>query len=310
MGIYFVLGSTLRLPPHSRAREKMIIAERIVKYYESSGMFELKSLNVWDKARSESLGGNLIESIESLRYKSIKEEFIHNIVENYYRRFYNSIIVFEGKWNIDGTIVDGFISVNNDFNWRSVYYDIEIDCYSEGGIDDISEIFLGLNYFSDMFKHFLEYLENYAGESRLLITSIFYSYGVPHEEDLENILVMHTNSMKNFVSFLYKRLKADNDSWVKDHVKPYTRPTYLNEIFEHELTEKKINQYYLESDLMVVPGGSITYIAGREDSFFSFYQKFKSGIFQPIANSLPSSSDLKAMIKRALNEARKMDDYM
>lgn len=297
------------MPPHSRSEGRLIIAERVMQYFEDAGMFHLRSVDIWDRANSEALGGRLHDSIEPNSYKSNNLEFKNNLTENYYRRFYNSIIMFEGEWNINGHVVDGFISVNNDYSWRKTYYDIEVDCYSKGEIDDIVELFLGLEYFKDMFQDFLEYMKVQAGDSAFHINRIFYSYGVPHPEDLENILVLHTNSLKAFVNFLYQRLKADNDAWFKSNVRPYTRNTYLNELFEHELTEKKIYKFHEDTELLAVPGGSITYIAGKEDSFIAFYKKFKEELFMPIAKSLPSDKELRSYIRRVLSKTSTLDNF-
>ena len=300
MGIYLNIGTNFKIPPHIRAKYKINLGKFILKYLIKNELFTLNNIKIWNNAPSEIMNGKEIKNYslnDADVLDDIEEEF--NIY-NYYNKYYNSIIRINGSWTYEGGFIEGYISVNNNWDWRNVYYDIEIDCYSKDDINDITDYFFKLGNRDDVIENFIESISNYCNNNHINLNRFIYSHGVADINEFEKIKVIHTSSFNQLMDFFYDNLKNDEDSWIENKVKPYKKETFLKIIKEDNSIKNRFEEISQEHNLEVIPSGSVIYISNDDDSLINVYNVFKEEIFKKVAEGLPPADFLYEQIKNSL----------
>jgi len=309
MGIYIDLRRKYQVPPHEWVERKLDLSNKILSYLSSIGMFSVNKVTVWNKTPIRALGGRIIEQNKSFNFQQDFTSFKRKIVDNYYRNFYRSVIRFEGNWTWEGKTLEGYFSLNNDFTWRGSYYDIELDCYGEGDIHDLLDLFDLYEHPDSLIKDFIVNVSQYSKETDLNLAHVFYSLGPPDPEDLESIIALHTKSYTSFLNYFYTRLIKEDDLWIEQRVKPYTKSFYMKTIRENDFTKNQFDRFLADASVNAIPGNSITYIGNRSDSLITLYNKFKEEIFKTTSQRLPTRADLEKIIKAALTRTSSLDKY-
>lgn len=87
-------------------------------------------IKIWYDFPSQTLGGELKEKLYKAEQEKISDPF-REIA--FLRRMFSTrpleellstIVRINGVWNLNGTELAGFLSINNSYAWRRVYYEL------------------------------------------------------------------------------------------------------------------------------------------------------------------------------------------
>jgi hypothetical protein len=223
------------------------------------------------------------------------------IKESFYRdELVSSIVLFEGEWHINDFEMGGFFSCNNHSAWNRVYFDVEIDAYSQGEYGDLMDVFLKHNEVPEFTKNFISNINMSSQNQTIIPRFIYFSRGVPEYGEVEDLIALHLKDRHDMTSFLYAKLRKLEESWVKDKVEPIDKTFYLSSLVSIESVERFFTEVVKETELIENIGNSITYIARDTVTFSKFFDRFKDTIFKPASRELPNAAFLKEKMKNGL----------
>jgi len=303
MGIYLNLVSSerMRISPLERALSRIHYCYEAIRYFAKGRLFLPRTIRVWMDAPSETLEGikkreiqivDLYNDVERLR-SWFKEDF-------YQERLFSSIIVFEGVWDFDNIKLAGFFSVNNEYTWRNMYLDVEIDAYGKGDIEDLVDVFWEKGEIITLAPNFFMELKHAEKGEPTRPREIYFSIGAPEYGGFDNLVALHLQDWRALVGFLYSRLRKDKAPWIKSKVAPIDRGFFLGSIREQKVVPMILKRLIEEASLVEQHGKSVTYIAKDKKSFSKFYQKTREEVFKSAVQDFPESEALKKKIQKGL----------
>lgn len=140
---------------------RLRLAFDIATYY--SWYFSPSSIEIWENATIQSLGGRLIRVLKAEKTLSVDLQDIVSYIREYSFRLKSSIIVrVLGNWILaDSPVVLGYVAVTN-FDTRPMYGDIAMNAFLKGDIDDVVDLFLRdsskaqflIDEFAEKFGHY------------------------------------------------------------------------------------------------------------------------------------------------------------
>jgi len=303
MGIYVRLESPTRISPLASALARLHYSYEAAKYFYQGRIFLPENIRIWLKAPSESLGGTLEDSIsitdlygtvEALRQRFAKEF--------YYKELFSSIVIIDGKWEMNGEKFEGFVSANNEFSWRSAYYDVEIDLYAKGEIGDLVDVIWGKPELENLFPNFVNELIRVSRGQLAKPTQIYLSLGAPEYGEVDNLFAVRLQDRRTMIDFLYSKLRKSKEPWVKSRVAYIDRHFFVSSINEQKAVHTLFGQIIQESELVEKPRSSVVYVAKDRESFSKFYKKFKEMIFEPASKELPEATEIKKNMLKGLEK--------
>lgn len=303
MGIYVRLESPERISLVARALARLHYSYEAIRFFHKGHIFIPENVAIWLKAPSETLGGTLEKEIPLTDlYKSIDTLRRWFASEFYSRELFSSIVVFNGKWDLNGEKLEGFVSANNEYSWQRAYFDVEIDVYARGKIEDLVDAFWGKPELENLFPNFADELRR-AGRGQLQKpTTMYFSTGAPEYGELDNLIALYIQDRRTFIDFLYSKLHKRKEDWVKDRIDPIDRSFFVRAVNEQKAVQTLFASIAKESLLSEQSGGSVIYLAKERDSFAKFYRDFKKRIFRPISQQLPEAKELKSKMLKAVEK--------
>jgi hypothetical protein len=303
LGIYVRLKPSRRLPPIDWALARINHCYEALKFFEKGKIFLPKTINVWLNAPIESLDGQLIKKIEVSNLYNDVEKLRSWVKENFYpEKLFSSIIVFDGIWDFDNIKLAGFFSANNEYMWRKAYHDVEIDAYGKGEIDDLMDVFQKNNQVEGLVDNLVTIFKQVEEKQPLSYREIYFSIGSAEYGQDVDMVALHLNDWRDFVGYLYSRLRKDKDDWINNKVSPIDRRFFLKSVRGEKVVRSISNKIGKETLLEEKKGKSVTYIAKDRKSFSKFYQKFKKEVFKSAVKELPEANKLKSDIKKGLEK--------
>lgn len=301
MGIYVKLKASRRVPSIDWALARINHCYEALKFFQKGKIFLPKTINVWLNAPVESLDGQLIKKIEISNLYNDVESLRSWIKEKFYsEKLFSSIIVFDGIWDFDNIKLEGFFSANNEYIWRNAYHDIEIDAYGRGEIDDLMDVFQKNNQVEALVDNLVTIFKQAEEKQPFSYREIYFSIGSAEYGQDVDMVALHLNDWRDFVGYLYSRLRKDKDEWISNKVSPIDRGFFLKSVRGERVVRNISNKIGKETLLIEKTGKSVTYIAKDRKSFSKFYQKFKEEVFKSAVDELPEANTLKRDIKKGL----------
>jgi hypothetical protein len=301
MGIYMKL-TRAGINPIDVALARLFYCTEAIKYFKRDRFFVPQSVSIWLNAPSEALDGQriykeeLTDDLESITRKlqtRIKNSFYaHNLP--------NSIILFEGVWQLHNLEMAGFFSSNNYRSWNRLYFDVEIDAYSKGEYGDLIDIFLAHGEVPTLVKNFVTCSRMSSQNQAIMPRFIYFSRGVPEYGEVDDLVALHLEDRNDMVKFLYAKLRRIEESWVKNQVEPIDRNFYVSSLVSIEIIQRLFSDVVKKTNLMENEGNSVTYIAEDTETFVKFFEHFKNEIFKPASKELPNADSLKEKMRNGL----------
>ena len=301
MGIYVDLVPEKRLTLREQALIRLYYGFEALKFFTEGQIFSPKSVEIWLWAPSKALDGvlketlhvdNVFKTYEDLRDRFEKKYPLEDIVP--------SIIRVNGTWDFDDFMLAGFFSVNNSYVWRRSYFDIEIDAYGKGTYEDVVNALWEKADVEAVITAFVTALERSGKLQPAKPGAIYFSIGVPTDENLSDILAMHVPSRRALISFLYSALCRTEDPWISTRVAPIKSRFFVNSIADQEIVQKRLEMALQEAAVIEKKGASVTYIAKEPGSFSKMFEKFTETVFKPALRDLPEAETLRNYIQRGL----------
>lgn len=306
MGIYVKLQSQRgeRVPLRDAPLIRLHYANEIIRYFHEGLVFIPENIEVWRNFPSESLGGKL----ETDKTRKITDLFRDiallrkQLTDRAYPldRLLSTIIVINGIWDLNGIKLAGFISINNNYNWRRVYRDIEVDAYGRGDIEDLVDALWKREDVCEVVSKFVSRMKMVEKEQLSKPRQIFLTSGVPVKGETENLMAIHLKDRRDFIDFLYSTLRERGDPDIKDKMHPLDRDFFVNALASHRVTNRKLGEVLKDTFIREESGNSVTYIAKERNSFTRLYDEFYDTVFKPAMANLPKTKDVKLTIAKGL----------
>jgi len=211
--------------------------------------------------------------------------------------------MFNGVWDFDDIELGGYFSVHNERVWREVYHDIEIDAYGKGDFGDLVDALWKTQDMVNLVPRFVNALVRSPPAKRMAIYEMFFSQGVPTDEDVENLLATHFRGTRaRLISFFYRVLRNSKDVWVTSRATPIDNRFFIRTLYDEEIVQKRLTESLKETLLDEIPGKSVTYVAKKKDSFARLYESFVASVLKPALKELPPEETVKRAIEKGLKE--------
>jgi hypothetical protein len=305
MGIYTKLGASYQVNPLDKALARLHYCIEAIRQLQNDHLFTAKKMSIWLNGPSEALHGKKIHEEEITNFGDTSEKLKERVKAKFYEEgLVASIILFEGEWSINDTILSGFFSCNNYAFWNRVYLDIEIDAYSCGDYGDLMDVFLAHKGVSEFAKYFVSNMHTAAQKHGVTPRFIYFSRGVPEYGEVEDLIALYLRDRRDMTTFLYTKLRKSKESWVTNQIAPMDKTFYLKTLSNIEALEQCFNEVVAKTNMLEKVGNSVTYIAEDTDSFSKFFKVFKDTIFRPSAKQLPHAEYLRAKMEDGLEGKR------
>jgi hypothetical protein len=302
MAIYIILA----IPRNLSSLE--IISDRLRACYESikffnNKLFYLSEVEIWFDATSEALGGILSRVIPITNLLDDVNK-VYDYVENLrITERLRTIIVFRGHWEIADIKLAGYFSVNNKFEWNSVYGDIEISAYSKGNISDIIDALWSLDERDAIISKFIHDFYDSIQTLRVRLSLIVFCFGVWSKDDLSNVMAFYlAGGRRNLLSVFYSALKESKVSEIIMKSKPLNTKFLLDTLKESKIVDDRISERLVKNVVAELPAKSSIYIAKERDSFGKLFKDISKAILIPAFSELPREEDVKKNIEKGLKE--------
>jgi hypothetical protein len=314
MGIYIRLAPTAKTSALDRAFTRLHYCREVIRYFEEPKFFTPSKYQIWLRAPSTTLGGQLVIEREITNthaaFQEVRIRFEKHFLPD---ELYSSIVVFHGDWSFNHTSFVGFVSCNHSPSWRQAYQDIETDLYGAGEIGDLTDVFLNRTFFKEeefqnLVQSFVSHVDRVGREQTMIATPIYFSIGAAEYGETTDLVALHLGDWHELIRFFYKKLRRGKDRWVRDQVTPLERNFYIRSITEPEIVERILSQAREETNLIEKVGNSVTYIGKDRNSFSAFFDKVKKDVFKPASKELPNATLLKDIMKNGL-EGRKITTF-
>jgi len=233
MGIYIHLLSSERMSPLAKALARVHYCYESIKYFYEGRFFIPDKIMIWMKAPSEALGGSLKRQVLIYDlHRDIKELQSYFEKRFYTEELFSSIVMVTGTWDLDGMKLAGFISCNNEYSWHRAYFDVEIDAYGKGEVEDIIDALWAKNMIETVAISFTKEMKLAGAKQLAKPREIYFSIGAPEYGEVENLIALHLQDWRDMIRFLYAKLRKEEELWIKNKVAPIDSGFYVSSIIE------------------------------------------------------------------------------
>lgn len=314
MGIYVRLKSKTgeHIPLREASLNRLHYANELVRFFFEGRIFVPENIEIWHHFPNKSLGGERKD-----RFPKDSEKIIDPFREiALLRRLFTaysfdqiipSIIRINGVWDINGTKLAGFLSVNNNFTWRRVYRDIEMDAYGKGDIEDLVDALWKFEEISSIIDNFIKKMTLSAKNQSMEPREIYLTIGVPVKGEPENLMAIHFPDKRDLIEFYYSTLSKLGEPEIKDKMNPLDKNFFISAISEHKTVERRLRKTLDAVAISEQIGNSVTYIARERNSFSKLYEQLYETVFKPAMKDLPRSKHVKSLIIKGLEKIKSLD---
>jgi len=303
MGIYIDLYTILPASYYERVRHKLQFCIAALKFFHE-GLFALQDAELWIGAPSEASGGTLKETVKTTDpylAGEILEKFLSNLP---YDEVSQSIVMLNGVWDFDDVKLGGYFSVNFSKVWRDVYHDIEIGAYAKKDFADLVDILWVTQDMESLSRKFIAALRKTAINRSLGLQTMFFSRGVPTEEDPTNLMGAYLHGeRRGLLRIFYKALSKTKDPEVASRVPALNDTFFVKTLAAEEIVNERLVKEMEEVMIIERKGDSATYIAKNQDSFANLYEEVSKTILKPGMGKLPTAEHVKNLIESGLKKS-------
>jgi hypothetical protein len=215
-------------------------------------------------------------------------------------RLMSTIIIFNGYWDLYGTLIPGFFSINNSSAWRGTYKDLEIDASGTGDFNDLIGILWKRDDMEGIIHNFVKKLKSAESGQKVTPNMVFFSIGVPAKGDVDNLVGLYLRDRRTLIDFLYSTLIEKGDPETKSKIPPLDRGFFIKAITEEPVVQERLNNALHDTLVIEEPVGSFTYIARDRKAFNNLYETFSERVFKPAMRELPKVQEVESKIKKGL----------
>lgn len=301
MGIHIKLKPLKpRIGSIAYAIGRLTYMELILNYLQESEQFIARELEAWRNADNEPMGGSRVFKSPEVNQK-IKDLYKAWFTRFYKDEWYDSVIVVKGSFNIRGKYYAGYISANNDENWRNMYMDITIDSFGAGDKGDLTLLLLEDGLESHV-KNFVERVASEQIDPYVYINEIYWSAGPTGFGDVDGIYAVHLASWSRMVDYMIQNMSQEEDPIYEEQIKPLRRRFFGSSLKSVKEVKNFTDTFMTEEQILTILNGSVTYISEDPTAFRRFYQKFRDHVLVKAAQRLPHREELEAKITSGIRE--------
>lgn len=302
MGIKIVLSQMKPATTSQVILDRLKICFGAMRFFHK-GLFLLQEAEVWLGAPSEALGGVLKKKLPTTNPYDALDALHRHLQTLPFGEVGETIIVFKGIWQFEGTSLEGYFSVQNAKSWREVYGDIEISAYARKEIEDIVDIFWQTQDMPTLIPRFLQDLKQTTQQLSMGLSLVSFSRGIPTEEDPTNLMAVYlVGERRGLLGIFYKARKRSLDPEVTAKSEPLSTTFFLNTLVEENLVKDRIDRRLREAMIVEVQSKSSLYIAKQRDSFEKLYDEISKTVLKPALEKLPKQDTVKDLIHKGLEE--------
>jgi hypothetical protein len=283
----------------------------LLRFFYDGRIFVPQNIEVWLNFPDRALGGELDQSIEvSDIFKDIATVRMQLSDKNYpLDRLVSTIIIINGHWDINGTLIPGFFSINNSSVWRGTYKDLEIDASGTGDFNDLIGVLWKRDDMEGIVRNFVKKIKSAESGQKVTPKMIFFSIGVPAKGDVDNLVGLYLRDRRTLIDFLYSTLNEKGDPEIKSKIPPLDRGFFIKAISEEPVVQKRLTNALHDTLVIEEPVGSFTYIARDRKAFNNLYETFSERVFKPAMRELPKVQEVETRIRNGLANLKNLDDF-
>lgn len=275
-------------------KERLKVGFLALEYYLENH-FKPQTIEVWNNAAVEELGGEKIRKIE---WKSSFTDDDQNNLIRYLDS--NSILRIVGTWTINNKTIKGFFSINNGYNWRRTCGDIDIDIIPNNLYDDMMDLFWGNNetreeLVDDFIPLFIEQFKKRKNQYDLN----WFAFGssIPSKEDVRNLKAAYYSQLKSYVYDIFSTYIEITEGTQKAIKKKYLVEKSFREREFRNYVSKKLDEFNISKR----DGHSIILIGESLTSFSDLYETISKNTLKPMFGKLPKDSEINNVIKMVVS---------
>lgn len=272
-------------------KERLKIGFFALDYYLENH-FKPHTIEIWKNAAIEELGGEKIKKMDW------KNSFTNTDDRNNLTRYLesNSIMRIIGTWTINSKQVNGFFSINNSYDWRRTYGDIDVDIFPNDQSEDMMDLFWEESMTrEELVDDFIPlFIDHFRGRDNQFDLNWFaFGSSIPSKDDVRNLKAAYYSQLKSYVYDLFSTYIEINEGTQKAIKKKYlVEKSFREKEFRSYIT-KKLDEFNISKR----EGHSIILIGEKPDSFYNLYEKISGTTLRPMFGRLPKDSDINNVIK-------------
>ena len=304
MGIYVTLRSPSgeHVPFRDYPLIRLHYATEMLRFFYEGKIFVPQNIEIWRDFPTETLGGEREDTIEvseifrdiaALRMRFASRDFS-------LERLMLTIVVINGHWDLNGELIPGFFSVNNNPAWRGIYKDLEIDASGSGDVADLIDAIWKRDDTESIVLSLIKKLKASEENQKVTPNMVFFSIGVPEKGAVENLVGLNVKDRRTLIDFLYSTLHEKADTNIRDRIPPLNRDFFIKTINEQNIVQERLEKTLKDTLVREEPGGSVTYIARDRKAFSKLYETFSERVFKPAMLELPKVHEVELRIRKGL----------
>lgn len=309
MGVYIRLNAEVGLATiRDRLRARIQFGGLVWKAFQ--GWFYPSGVEFWRNASLAEVGGkqiveplkldrdaaisSVMETIDALARKMSLDDLIA------------SVILVKGIWQVENRSFVGHISINNAWEWRRMYQDIEIDAEMRTDDEDFADVILQSPAMGEGFiNRFIEVISDRQSELAKLAAVYFFD-GPFAKAEIYNVKSALYASPKEFVSDVLTSFRTElsetEASRLLSGLHPYRHDFLVSSLLSNQKFQKSLDADLREAEILQVPGHSILFLGKKKDSFRRAYELLKRDAFEKLARGLKPSEYVLRDIDNALGQ--------
>jgi len=304
MGIYIELYAISSGRFYEKVRDKLQFCISALKFFQG-GLFSLQDGEIWLYAPSEALGGTLHSPVKATDPYSAGQTIEDALSALPYDELSQAIVMFNGVWDFGEIKTGGYFSVNYSPDWRQAYHDIEIGAYAKKDFADLVDFLWITQPMESLSQKFIATMRETGVNRTLGLSTVFFSRGVPTDEDPTNLLGVHLDGdRKALLRIFYRALSQTEDPEVASRIPALNSSFFITTIAAEEIVNERLDKEMEEVMIIERKGDSTTFIAKNADSFAKLYDEVSKTILKPGLADLPTAKSVKNWIESGLKKSR------
>jgi hypothetical protein len=287
--------------------DKLQACYEALKFFHKT-LFLPQEAEVWFSAPSEAMGGNLARVFPAQNPLEATHAIYEYLKSLQYQDLRKTFVIFRGLWEINEIKLAGYFSLQNNYEWRKVYGDLEIATYAKGTFEDIVDalwVLQGLNGLIDRFVN--EFQRNIQNLSIGLSQAIF-CRGIWTREDPSSIMAIYlTGARRSLLKIFYDALKKSKEPDVISKSRPLDTRFLLDTLEENKDVEIRIKERLKRRMVAEIPVKSALYIAKERDSFGKLFKDISNSVLKPAFAKLPKEDQVREQIEDGLRDYHEPD---
>lgn len=313
MGIYVRLDRK-RIPLRDAPLIRLHYATELIRFFYEGRVFIPENIEIWRGSPSETLGGKIKEKFpkgydkisDPLRELARLRKFLAK--RNYpLDELLSSVIVINGVWDFNGIRLAGFLSINNNYSWRRVYRDVEMDAYGRGDIQDLVDALWKMDDIQSLIGKLVERISMAEEKQPVKPREISFTIGVPVKGETETLMAVHFLYKRDLIDFFYKTLGKLGEESIKEKMRPLNSGFFISAISDHKVAKSRLREGLEETYIKEIRGNSVTYVAKERKSFTKLYEKLYGTVFKPAMKDLPKAREVTLRISKGLEKLGSLD---